>query len=84
MFKRRLFVITAIYPIVVYIVLDNNTLKIAIFTNPIKKCLEFNKNIRLETIYKYIDITYIMIDIIKVFVVVAIVSSVFLNLFFIV
>src|SRR6266566_7868095 len=68
--KRRSFVITAIYPTVVYTVLNNNIPRITIFTNPIKKCLEFNKNIWLKTIYKYIDIAYIITDIIKIFVVI--------------
>ncbi len=45
LFKRRSFIITAIYLTVIYTVLDNNTLKIVILTNPIKKYLEFNKNI---------------------------------------
>ncbi len=45
LFKRRSFVITAIYSAVVYTVLDNNTSKIVILMNPIKKRLEFNKNI---------------------------------------
>jgi len=75
------FVITAIYPAVVYIVLDNNTLKIAIFINLIKKRFEFNKNIRLKTIYKYIDTMYIIMDIIKIFVIMTITSSILLNLF---
>ncbi len=45
LFKRHSFIITAIYPIAIYTVLDNNTFKIAILTNPTKKRLEFNKNI---------------------------------------
>ncbi len=61
------FVMMAMYPTAVYTVLDNNTPRIAIFTNLIKKRLEFNKNIRLRTIYKCIDIVYIITDIIKVF-----------------
>jgi len=84
LFKRRSFVITAIYPTVVYTVLNSNIPKIAILTNPTKKCLELNKNIRLKTIYKYIDTTYIITDIIKVFTVVATVFSMFLDLFFVV
>ena len=71
----------AIYLIATYTVLDNNISRIAIFANPIKKCLEFSKNIRLETIYKYVDIIYIIIDIIKIFVAIAIASSVFSDLF---
>ena len=72
------------YPVVVYTVLDNNIFKIAIFANLIKKCLKFNKNIRLKTIYKYIDIMYIITDIIKAFVIVAIAFSILLDLFSIV
>ena len=45
LFKGRSFVIIAIYSAVVYTVLDSNILKIVILTNPIKKCLELNKNI---------------------------------------
>ena len=84
MFKGRSFVITAIYPTVVYTVLDNNTFKIVILINPTKKCLEFNKNIWLKTIYKCVDTAYIIIDIIKVFVIVATTFSILLDLFSIV
>src|SRR6266566_5697462 len=77
LFKRHLFVMTAIYPAVVYTVLNSNIPKIAILMNPIKKCLEFNKNIQLKTIYKYIDTTYIITDIIKIFIIMTIISSVF-------
>ncbi len=74
LFKKRSFVITTIYLAVVHIVLDNNIFKIIILTNSTKKYLEFNKNIRLGTIYKYINITYIIIDIFNAFVVVATIS----------
>jgi len=80
--KRRSFVITAIYLAAIYAVLDSNTPKIAILTNLTKKCLEFNKNIRLGTIYKYVDIVYIIVDISKAFIIVAIAFSVFSDLFF--
>jgi len=72
---------TVIYPTAVHTVLDSNISKIAILMNLIKKRLEFNKNIRLGTIYKYIDITYIIMDIIKIFVVMATAFSVFLDFF---
>jgi len=75
--KGRLFVIMAIYPTVIYTVLDNNIFKIVIFTNLIKKCLELSKNIWLKIIYKYIDIMYIIIDIFKAFVIVTITFSIF-------
>ena len=74
--KRRSFIMTATYPTAVHTVLDNNILRITILTNPIKKRLEFNKNIRLETIYKCADTVYIMADISKVFAAVATASSV--------
>jgi len=61
----------AIYPTVTYTVLNNNISKIIILTNSIKKHLKFDKNIQLETIYKYINTMYIMTDIFKVFVVIA-------------
>ncbi len=81
LFKGRLFVITAIYPAVAYVVLDNNIPRIAILMNLTKKRLEFSKNIRLEIIYKCVDIVYIMTDITKAFVVVATASSMFSDLF---
>jgi len=80
--KRCSFVIMTMYLIVIYIVLDNNILKIIILTNPIKKRLEFNKNIRLEIIYKYVDTTYIITNIIKAFVIMAITSSILSDPFF--
>ncbi len=75
------FVITTIYPTVIYTILDNNTLKIVILANPIKKRLEFNKNIQLGTIYKYINTMYIIIDIIKAFVIITTTYSIFSNPF---
>ncbi len=81
LFKERSFIMMAIYLAVVYMVLNNNISKIAILTNPIKKCFEFNKNIRLGTIYECVDTMYIITDIIKAFVVMTTISSVLLNLF---
>src|SRR6266566_1562197 len=74
--KRRSFVMTTIYPAAVYTVLDSKIPKIAILANPTKKRLELNKNIQLGTIYKYVDTTYIIADISKVFVVMATTSSI--------
>ena len=79
--KRRSFIITTIYLTVVYTVLDNNTPKIAILANPTKKRLELSKNIRLKTIYKCVNTIYIIIDISKAFVIMAIASSIFSDLF---
>ncbi len=81
LFKGRSFVITTIYSTAIYIVLDNNILKIVILTNLTKKRLEFNKNIQLEIIYKYIDTVYIIMDIIKTFVIITIAFSILSNLF---
>ena len=74
--KRHSFVITAIYPAATYTVLNSNIPKIAILANSIKKRLEFSKNIRLGTIYEYVDTAYIMADISKVFTAITTVSSV--------
>ncbi len=65
--KRRSFIIITIYLAATYTVLNNNILKIAILTNSTKKHLEFNKNIQLGTIYKYVDTMYIITDITKTF-----------------
>ncbi len=81
LFKRYSFVIITIYLTVVHMVLKSNIFKIAILVNPIKKYLEFNKNIQLKTIYKCVDIVYIMTDIIKAFVIMAIASSILSDLF---
>src|SRR6266699_1331995 len=74
--KRYLFVITTIYSIIIYIVLNNNIPKIAILTNPTKKRLELNKNIQLETIHKYTDTVYIITDIIKAFIIITTIFSI--------
>ncbi len=79
--KRHSFIITTIYLTAIYTVLNNNIPKITILTNPIKKRLEFNKNIRLKTIYKYIDTIYIITNIIKTFAIMAITSSILLDPF---
>ena len=81
LFKRRSFIMITTYLAVVYTVLDNNIPRIAILMNLTKKRLEFSKNIRLEIIYKCIDIVYIITDITKAFVVVATASSMFSDLF---
>jgi|SRR6266566_6552304 len=79
--KRCSFVITATYPAVVHTVLNNNTPKIVILANSTKKCLELNKNIRLKTIYKCIDIVYIMTDITKAFAIIITTFSILSDLF---
>jgi len=81
LFKGCSFVITATYPTATHIILNNNTLKIVILTNPTKKHLEFNKNIQLKIIYKCVDTMYIITDISKAFALMTIAFSVFLDPF---
>ncbi len=80
--KKRSFIITAIYPAVVYTVLNNNIPKIAILTNPTKKRLELSKNIRLKIIHKCTNTAYIIVDISKAFAIMATTSFVLSDLFF--
>ncbi len=79
--KRHSFIITATHPATIHTVLNNNTPKIAILTNPTKKRLKLNKNIRLKTIHKYINTTYIITNIIKIFIVMTTASSIFSDFF---
>ncbi len=65
--KGYSFIMITIYPAVFNILLDTSTLCIVIIINLINKTLIFNKDIYLSSIYKYIDILYIIIDIAKVF-----------------
>ena len=67
---------TATYPAISNVILDFNMLRIVIFVNPIVKLLKISKDTRLDTIYKYIDTTYIFIDSIWTFAVLAIVSPI--------
>ena len=81
LFKRCSFVITTIYLAVIYTILNNNIPKIAILMNSIKKRLKFNKNTQLRTIYKCVDIMYIITDITKAFVIITTTFSIFSNFF---
>ena len=65
--KERSFIMTAIYPIVPNVFLDTNTPYIVIIVNFTNKILTFNKDICLNSIYKYIDTLYIIINIAKTF-----------------
>ncbi len=82
--KRRSFIITTIYPIVLNILFDANTLYIVIIINLTNKTLILNKNICLDSIYKYIDILYIIINIAKVFTVVTTTSIAVFELFIVI
>jgi len=53
-----------------------NIPRIILMVNPINKALTFNKSIYLNTIYKYIDISYIIIDFIKVITAIAVTSTI--------
>ncbi len=46
--------------------IDCKTPKIAMLVNPIKEILKVTKGIQLDIIYKYINIVYIMINMLKV------------------
>jgi len=70
--KGRSFIITIIYPAIPNTLLDISILYIVIIVNPINKTFTFNKNIYLGSIYKCIDILYIIINITKAFTAVAI------------
>jgi len=61
------FMMIAIYPAVSNVILDFDTPQIVIFVNPIAKLLKISKGIRLNTIYKYVDVAYIFTDAIRAF-----------------
>ncbi len=74
--NERLFIIITIYPIVPNVLFDTNTLWIVIIINLTNKAFIFSKSIYLGIIYEYVDIFYIIIDFIKVFITIAITSTV--------
>ncbi len=63
-----------IYPIVFNTLFNINTFQIVIIINLINKVFIFNKNICLSTIHKYINISYIIIDFIKIFITITAIS----------
>ena len=66
---------TAIYPVVINVLVDCKISKIVIFINPTKKILKVAKGIRLDTIHEYIDAVYIMTDISKVLTVLIVIAA---------
>ena len=72
---------TVIYLAVSNVLFDMNTPCIVIIVNLTSKTLIFNKDIYLGSIYKYINISYIIIDITKAFIVVAATSTAVFKLF---
>ncbi len=72
--KGRSFIMTVIYLAVSNVLFDMNTPCIVIIVNLTSKTLIFNKDIYLNSIHKYIDILYIIIDMAKAFIAVAVTS----------
>ncbi len=73
--KERSFIMIVTYFIIINVIIDFKILKIAIFVNPTDKTLKITKEIRLDIIYKYIDVIYIMIDIFKAFIILIITTA---------
>ncbi len=59
--KGRSFIMIRIYLTTSNAILNSTTLKIVILINSIKKALKIDKDIYIATIYKYIDIIYLMV-----------------------
>ncbi len=79
--KERLFIITVIYPAISNVFLDINIPRIIIMVNPTSKVFILNKGICLGSIYKCINILYIITNITKTFTVVVIASTTVFELF---
>ena len=82
--KEYSFIMIVIYLAVSNILFDTNIPWIVIIINFTNKVFIFNKNIHLGIIYEYIDISYIIIDFMKVFTAITITSIVVFELFIIV
>ena len=65
----------AIYSIVINIIMDFKTLKIAMFINSIDKILKVVKGVWLDIIHKYVDAIYIMIDMFKAFIILVAIAA---------
>jgi len=72
--KERFFIITATHPAIVNVIIDFKTSKIAMFVNPTDKTLKITKRVRLNIIYKYIDVIYIIIDIFRAFTILIVIT----------
>ncbi len=79
--KGRSFIMIAIHSTVSNALFDTNTPQIVIIINFINKVFIFNKSTCLGWIYKCIDISYIIIDIVKAFITFAITSITGFKLF---
>ena len=66
---------TVIHPAVFNALIDANIPRIILMINPTNKALTFNKGTCLGTIYKYIDISYIITDFIKAIIAIAVTST---------
>ncbi len=72
---------TAIYLTILNVLLDINILCIVIIINLINKTLIFSKGTRLDSIYECIDISYIIINIVKAFIAIVAASIAIFELF---
>ncbi len=70
-----------IYLVVFNVFFNVNILRIIFIINSISKALTFSKGICFGTIYKYIDIFYIIIDFTKTFITIAATSTTISKLF---
>ena len=64
--KGRSFIIITTHPIVFNTIIDSIIPRIAMFVNPIDKLLEIRKSIRLNTIYKFVETIYFLINTSKI------------------
>jgi len=61
-----------IHSAVVNVIMDFKTSKIAILVNPTDKILKVVKEVRLDIIHEYTDVIYIIINIFRTFIVLAV------------
>ena len=70
-----------IYLVVFNVFFNVNILRIIFIINSISKALTFSKGICFGTIYKYIDIFYIIINFTKTFTIIITTSTIIFELF---
>ncbi len=75
LFKERSFIMTAIYSVIINVIMDFKTLKIVMFTNPTDKTLKVIKEVRLNIIYECVNTIYIIIDMFRTFIILVIITA---------
>ncbi len=73
--KKCLFIMIVIYPAVPNVFFDMNILWIVVIINLINKAFIFSRDMCFDTIYKCVDISYIMINITKAFTTIVVAST---------